>query len=159
MQLFTARLARPLLSKPLSSAPRYGPQRPSSWCYRKHLNHPRRIAGTDQLPRTLTTLAPLRPALFPFRQRAGNSPFALANPGFAPAVAATVPSDLVPSAAVSSHPALCGLQLRFGPRNTMNGHTRLVQKRRHGFLHRKRSKTGRRILLRRRIKGRRQLAW
>jgi large subunit ribosomal protein L34 len=40
----------------------------------------------------------------------------------------------------------------------MNGHTRLVQKRRHGWLVRKRSKSGRKILLRRKIKGRRQVA-
>ncbi|KAM4066462.1 ribosomal protein [Hirsutella rhossiliensis] len=132
MQLLTTRLARPLLSKPLSS--------PS---------------------RTFSTLSPLRPALSPFRQRAGTSPFVLANTGFAPtpAAAAAAPSDIVPSSAVSSHPALSGLQLRFGPRNTMNGHTRLIQKRRHGFLHRMRSKTGRRILLRRKLKGRRQLGW
>jgi large subunit ribosomal protein L34 len=41
----------------------------------------------------------------------------------------------------------------------MNGHTRLVQKRRSGFLVRQRSRTGRKILQRRRIKGRRNLAW
>ncbi|KAG5983249.1 hypothetical protein E4U55_000473 [Claviceps digitariae] len=75
------------------------------------------------------------------------------------ATAATAePADLLPRSAVSSHPALQALQLRFGPRNTMNGHTRLVQKRRHGFLFRMRSRTGRKILLRRRMKGRKQLA-
>jgi large subunit ribosomal protein L34 len=40
----------------------------------------------------------------------------------------------------------------------MNGATRLVQKRRSGFLVRKRSRTGRKILLRRRMKGRREIA-
>lgn len=94
------------------------------------------------------TLAPLRPSLTPLR-RAG------AGAGLAPAAGA----DVVAAEAVSAHPALGGaLQLRFGPRNTMNGHTRLVQKRRHGFLHRMRSKTGRRILQRRRLKGRRNVA-
>jgi large subunit ribosomal protein L34 len=41
----------------------------------------------------------------------------------------------------------------------MNGHTRLVQKRRLGFLARMRSKTGRKILTRRRVKGRKRMAW
>ncbi|RDA84077.1 hypothetical protein CP532_0482 [Ophiocordyceps camponoti-leonardi (nom. inval.)] len=66
-------------------------------------------------------------------------------------------ADVVPSSAVSSHPALASQQLRFGPRNTMVRATRLVQKRRHGFLNRLRSKNGRKILARRRAKGRREL--
>lgn len=69
-------------------------------------------------------------------------------------------ADIVPRDAITSNPALAGAatQIRCGPRNTMNGHTRLVQKRRHGFLVRKRSRTGRKILLRRTLKGRRQVA-
>ncbi|KAL6830995.1 tRNA synthetases class I (M) domain-containing protein [Trichoderma sp. SZMC 28015] len=104
--------------------------------------------------RTYTCLSPLRPTL--------TSTFRPNNSFTAPSPAATSPesaADLVPTAAVSSHPALQGLQLRFGPRNTMNGHTRLVQKRRHGWLKRTRSKTGRRILQRRKLKGRRHVAW
>ncbi|RDA93027.1 hypothetical protein CP533_0737 [Ophiocordyceps camponoti-saundersi (nom. inval.)] len=66
-------------------------------------------------------------------------------------------ADVVPRSAVSSHPALASLQLRFGPRNTMVRATRLVQKRRHGFLSRIRTKEGRKILARRRAKGRREL--
>ncbi|KAG5928036.1 hypothetical protein E4U42_001382 [Claviceps africana] len=99
-------------------------------------------------PRTFTTLSPLRPSLTPLRRT--NLPQLL--PAAAPE------ADLLPRSALSSHPALGSLQVRFGPRNTMNGHTRLVQKRRHGFLCRMRSRTGRKILWRRREKGRKQLA-
>ncbi|PNY29553.1 50S ribosomal protein L34 [Tolypocladium capitatum] len=120
-----ARLARPLLAKPLSSG-----------------------------PRSFTTLSPLRPSLTPTRR-----PGCMAGFTPTPTTTTTAAADVVPTGAVSSHPALSGLQLRFGPRNTMNGHTRLVQKRRHGFLYRMRSKTGRRIILRRKMKGRRHVAW
>lgn len=69
-------------------------------------------------------------------------------------------ADVVPAAAISAHPAFAGGgagQIRCGPRNTMNGATRLVQKRRHGYLGRKRTRTGRAILKRRRQKGRAKL--
>jgi large subunit ribosomal protein L34 len=108
---------------------------------------------TANASRTFTTLSPLRPSLTPLRRPALTS--------FAPSPTTSVTggaADLVSQSAVSTHPALSGLQLRFGPRNTMNGHTRLVQKRRHGFLYRMRSRTGRKIILRRRLKGRKQLA-
>ncbi|TQS31407.1 hypothetical protein Golomagni_08311 [Golovinomyces magnicellulatus] len=100
--------------------------------------------------RTFTSLAPHRPSLTPLRITS-------------PATATAAPSlsaefDLVAKDAVSSHPSLMTQQLRFGPRNTMNGHTRLVQKRRHGFLYRMRSRTGRMILRRRKLKGRRSVA-
>ncbi|PMB69154.1 50S ribosomal protein L34 [Beauveria bassiana] len=67
--------------------------------------------------------------------------------------------DVVAPWAISAHPALAGgaSQIRCGPRNTMNGATRLVQKRRHGYLSRKRTRTGRAILKRRRQKGRAKL--
>ncbi|KAL7795343.1 tRNA synthetases class I (M) domain-containing protein [Trichoderma ceciliae] len=114
-----------------------------------------RIAPLSQ--RTFTCLSPLRPTL--------TSTFRPSN-SFAPSpttpspAAATETADVVPKTALSSHPSLLGaLQLRFGPRNTMNGHTRLVQKRRHGWLKRTRSKSGRRILMRRKLKGRRHVAW
>ncbi|ODA79133.1 hypothetical protein RJ55_04725 [Drechmeria coniospora] len=100
--------------------------------------------------RTFTTLSPPRPSLTPLRRPAALTSFTPASMTVA---------DVVPVSAVSAHPALAGLQLRFGPRNTMNGHTRLVQKRRHGFLYRMKTKTGRRILHRRRMKGRRHVAW
>ncbi|KAF5538021.1 ribosomal L34 mitochondrial [Fusarium napiforme] len=106
-----------------------------------------------QSPRTFTTLVPLRPSLTPMTGAIRRT--ALPS-SFTPSTAAS--ADIVPSSAISAHPALGDMQIRCGPRNTMNGHTRLVQKRRHGFLCRKRSKTGRKILLRRKIKGRRHIA-
>ncbi|KAF5674190.1 ribosomal protein mitochondrial [Fusarium heterosporum] len=106
-----------------------------------------------QSPRTFTTLVPLRPSLTPLNGAIRRT--ALPS-SFTPSTAAS--ADIVPSSAISAHPALGDMQIRCGPRNTMNGHTRLVQKRRHGFLCRKRSKTGRKILLRRKIKGRRHIA-
>ncbi|KAM0242937.1 hypothetical protein ACHAP5_007120 [Fusarium lateritium] len=106
-----------------------------------------------QSPRTFTTLVPLRPSLTPLNGAIRRT--ALPS-SFTPLTAAS--ADIVPSSAISAHPALGDMQIRCGPRNTMNGHTRLVQKRRHGFLCRKRSKTGRKILLRRKIKGRRHIA-
>ncbi|PHH92239.1 hypothetical protein CDD83_8258 [Cordyceps sp. RAO-2017] len=107
-------------------------------------------AAAPSVSRSLTILTPVRPALSPLLQRL--------SPGGSTSFSPVAAADVVSPSTVSSHPALAGQQLRFGPRNTMNGHTRLIQKRRHGFLFRKRSKTGRRILQRRRNKGRRKLA-
>ncbi|KAH0497948.1 hypothetical protein TgHK011_005229 [Trichoderma gracile] len=109
--------------------------------------------------RTYTCLSPLRPTLTStFRPTTATSFRPSPTTATTSSSEASV-ADVVPSAAVSAHPALQGMQLRFGPRNTMNGHTRLVQKRRHGWLKRTRSKTGRRILQRRKLKGRRHVAW
>lgn len=44
------------------------------------------------------------------------------------------------------------------PRNTTNRMTHLIRKRRHGYLARLRSKSGRRILKRRMVKGRKNLS-
>ncbi|KJZ74991.1 hypothetical protein HIM_05477 [Hirsutella minnesotensis 3608] len=137
MQLLATRLARPVLSGSIYSS------------------------VLSAVPRTFTTLSPLRPALTPLRQQLGASPFAPSSSNFVPTSSSLdvgLPaSDLGPSCEISSHPALAGMQLRFAPRNTMNGHTRLVQKRRLGFLSRQRSRTGRKIIMRRRMKGRRVL--
>ncbi|KAI1174003.1 hypothetical protein F4777DRAFT_580406 [Nemania sp. FL0916] len=63
--------------------------------------------------------------------------------------------DIVPKAAITSHPALAGpQQIRCGPRPTMATSSRLVRKRRHGFLSRNRTRNGRKTLLRRREKKR-----
>ena len=125
-------------------------------------NLPALAVASSQLTRfrrrTFTTLSPLRPSLTPLRRPSAFTSFTPA-PTPATSTGAAI-ADVVPTGAVSSHPSLAGaLQMRFDPRNTMNGHTRLVQKRRHGFLYRMKTKTGRRILLRRRLKGRRNVAW
>ncbi|KAH6893084.1 hypothetical protein B0T10DRAFT_265580 [Thelonectria olida] len=106
----------------------------------------------SQSPRTFTTLVPLRPSLTPLTSAIRRTALPTT---FTPSAAS---ADIVPTSAISAHPALGGSQIRCGPRNTMNGHTRLIQKRRHGFLYRMRSRTGRKILLRRRIKGRKNIA-
>jgi large subunit ribosomal protein L34 len=59
---------------------------------------------------------------------------------------------------MTSHPAALAQQVRWGPRNRMQRATRLKRKRKFGFLARLKSKTGRKILLRRRLKGRLRLA-
>ncbi|KAL6849143.1 hypothetical protein ACO1O0_008673 [Amphichorda felina] len=100
--------------------------------------------------RTFTTLSPLRPTVLP-------SAFRPTPTTFTPSTAGV---DIVPTSAITRHPALTdpAAAIRCGPRNTMIRATRLVQKRRLGFLARKRSRTGRKILLRRRMKGRREIA-
>ncbi|KAK0728135.1 hypothetical protein B0T26DRAFT_696953 [Lasiosphaeria miniovina] len=67
-------------------------------------------------------------------------------------------ADVVPKSSISAHPALAATQIRCGPRATMSGHSRLIQKRRHGFLSRIRTKKGRKLLARRRDKGRKRLS-
>lgn len=68
--------------------------------------------------------------------------------------------DLVPKSFISAHPALAGIasQIRCGPRPTMSNASRLIQKRRHGFLSRIRTNKGRKVLAARKAKGRRRLA-
>jgi len=58
---------------------------------------------------------------------------------------------------ISASPALQSLQVRNGPRDTFDPSHR-VRKRRAGFLARNGSRTGRAILKRRRLKGRKTLS-
>ncbi|KAJ6785740.1 hypothetical protein PWT90_06377 [Aphanocladium album] len=106
--------------------------------------------------RTFTTLSPIRPSIY---ANAIRRPNALTS--FVPttSTASAVTADVVAPSAISAHPALAGgvSQIRCGPRNTMNGATRLVQKRRHGYLARVRSRTGRAIIRRRIQKGKNKL--
>ncbi|KAI1108489.1 hypothetical protein F5Y14DRAFT_456962 [Nemania sp. NC0429] len=63
--------------------------------------------------------------------------------------------DIVPRSAITAHPALAGpQQIRCGPRPTMARTSRLVRKRRHGFLSRLRTRNGRKTLQRRKDKKR-----
>ncbi|KAK4191687.1 hypothetical protein QBC35DRAFT_470709 [Podospora australis] len=66
--------------------------------------------------------------------------------------------DLVAKTSISANPALLGTQIRCGPRPTMSGHSRLIQKRRHGFLSRIRTRNGRKTLTRRKERGRKRLS-
>ncbi|KKF96179.1 CAAX prenyl protease 1 [Ceratocystis platani] len=108
--------------------------------------------GRDELNRrAFSVLSPLRPGL-----QIRSSPIAAFSPKPA-AGATTAVADVVPTEAISASPALAMMQIRCGPRNTLNSNSRLKRKRRLGFLARKRSQTGRKILERRLAKGRMRL--
>ncbi|KAK6220032.1 ribosomal protein L34 [Colletotrichum tabaci] len=101
--------------------------------------------------RTFSSLPSLRPSITPLTS-------AFRRPNATPFTPSTVDAaDVVPTSAITEHPALGAMQIRCGPRNTMNRNTRLIQKRRHGFLSRMNSKDGRKIIARRRAKGRKKL--
>ncbi|KAF2842771.1 hypothetical protein M501DRAFT_993534 [Patellaria atrata CBS 101060] len=104
-------------------------------------------------PRLLSSLRYQRPFSLFVHRRPHLAP---STPPAAP-VASKIPNpivtplDLLPK--ISSHPSLAGIQVRNGPRATYDPSHR-VRKRRHGFLARLRSRTGRKILKRRRARGR-----
>ncbi|KAH6845497.1 hypothetical protein B0I37DRAFT_355954 [Chaetomium sp. MPI-CAGE-AT-0009] len=111
--------------------------------------------------RSISHLPTLRPTL-----TAPSPIFRAANAQrFAPATATGVETatgevaDVLGKTAVTAHPALagCASQIRCGPRPNMSGASRLIQKRRHGFLSRLRTKNGQRMISRRRTKGRKKL--
>ncbi|KAL7625672.1 hypothetical protein AAE478_004893 [Parahypoxylon ruwenzoriense] len=109
--------------------------------------------------RTFTSLPSLRPTILPSSSSATVfRPSSLPTFAHAPSPAsgaATVP-DLVPKTCITGHPALgsCAAQIRCGPRPTMARTSRLIRKRRHGFLSRIRTRNGRRTLQRRKDKKR-----
>ncbi|KAK4147197.1 ribosomal protein L34-like protein [Dichotomopilus funicola] len=126
--------------------------------------------ATPKATRTISHLPTLRPSL-PSSSSTANI---FRNPNqtlLHPTTTTTTPStlgpaaadaptlDLLPRTSITSHPALAGLasQIRCGPRPTMSGASRLIQKRRHGFLNRQRSRGGQKMLVRRRMKGRKKL--
>ncbi|KAI0135699.1 hypothetical protein F4814DRAFT_444513 [Daldinia grandis] len=112
--------------------------------------------------RQFSSLPTLRPTLHAshssvFRS-ASNANTTLLQP-IAPHPSTGATADLVPKTALTAHPWLSGAaQVRFGPRPTMARSSRLVRKRRHGFLSRVRSHNGRKTLQRRREKKRSTLS-
>ncbi|KAK3325534.1 hypothetical protein B0H66DRAFT_127782 [Apodospora peruviana] len=111
--------------------------------------------------RSFSYLPSLRPTIFGTSLRS-NTPSSSPSQ-LLPTTTIDGPSvllDLVPKSAISAHPAFAGVgtQIRCGPRPTMSNASRLIQKRRHGFLSRIRTNKGRKMLAARRAKGRRRLA-
>ncbi|KAL2198264.1 hypothetical protein P885DRAFT_59894 [Corynascus similis CBS 632.67] len=68
--------------------------------------------------------------------------------------------DVLAKSSVTLHPVLagCASQIRCGPRPTMSGASRLIQKHWHGFLARKRTRGGCNMLKRRQVKGHERLS-
>lgn len=100
--------------------------------------------------RKFTTITPLRPTLSSFRP--ASSPILSSLPS---AAAAEPAADLLPK--ISTHPGLAGIQVRCGPRDTYDP-SHFVRKRRHGFLSRVKTRKGRNLLTRRRVKQRKNLS-
>ncbi|KAI9834836.1 MAG: hypothetical protein M1819_002744 [Sarea resinae] len=120
------------------------------------------LTGPRTIYRTFSAFPTHRPSILP------SSPLALARlsppttpgtllPSAFPSTttSATTTLDLLPKP--TSHPGLAAQQIRCGPRNTLDPSHR-VRKRRHGFLARRKSRTGMAILRRRRAKGRSTLS-
>ncbi|KAI5918926.1 hypothetical protein F4810DRAFT_549482 [Camillea tinctor] len=113
--------------------------------------------------RAFSSLPQLRPSILPttssvFRAPGSTSTTLLSRLSPSTTEAATL--DLVPRSAISAHPALAGagVQVRCGPRATTARTSRLVRKRRHGFLSRIRTHNGRKTLQRRKDKKRATLS-
>ena len=123
---------------------------------RRYFNHALRRTNptNDTASRTFTTRTLVRPSILPPLATC-RSLMPCISCGESPIAATPVPLDILPK--ISSHPALAGIQVRNGPRNTFDP-SHLVRKRRAGFLARKRSRAGRNILMRRRLKKRSTLS-
>ncbi|KAK3327623.1 hypothetical protein B0T19DRAFT_422281 [Cercophora scortea] len=153
-----------ILSSPASALVQAARQQSSRSCAQL----PRCLAKTTT--RTFTNLPSLRPTLLhPSPTSTSTTTFrSTATPlAWLPSTSTAVDTlsedspfyDLAPKSSVSAHPAFAnvGSQVRFAPRPTMSNASRLIQKRRHGFLSRIRTKKGRNTLTRRSVKGRKRL--
>ncbi|KAL2057262.1 hypothetical protein ABVK25_002315 [Lepraria finkii] len=96
--------------------------------------------------RNFSILSSTRPSLSPWH--ATHAP-ATSTPQSEPNFSSSL--DLLPR--ISTHPSLANMQVRNGPRDTYNPSHR-VRKRRHGFLSRVRTRKGKNILKRRKLKQR-----
>lgn len=103
------------------------------------------IVLSSHRPRILSQSLPIPTTSPPFPLPPSSSSIDLIAPA----------PDLLPK--ISLHPALANIQVRNGPRDTFNPSHR-VRKRRHGFLSRLRSRTGRMTLKRRKLKRRSTLS-
>ncbi|KAF1982347.1 hypothetical protein K402DRAFT_384739 [Aulographum hederae CBS 113979] len=113
-----------------------------------------------QLPlssRPFSHISPRRPAIsIPARSTIQPSVTDTASLDSTPSTSMAQPIlDLMPK--ISSHPSLLATQVRNGPRDTYDP-SHFVRKRRHGFLSRVKTRTGRAILKRRRAKGRKNMS-
>ncbi|XXH00601.1 hypothetical protein Hte_006949 [Hypoxylon texense] len=119
--------------------------------------------------RTFSSLPGLRPTVLAstnttstvFRSRSLLSAYTPAAPtsGSGSGGTGAAALDLVPKSSISAHPSTWGpAQVRCGPRPTVARTSRLVRKRRHGFLSRIRARNGRKTLQHRKEKKRSMLS-
>ncbi|TVY13256.1 50S ribosomal protein L34 [Lachnellula arida] len=103
--------------------------------------------------RTFSSLPSLRPTLTSLRRNPTTSTTTPSIPTDPDASATTAILPL----SISTHPSMAATQIRCAARNTFSP-SHFVRKRRHGFLARLKSRTGRMILKRRRAKKRSSLS-
>ncbi|TVY33852.1 50S ribosomal protein L34 [Lachnellula subtilissima] len=103
--------------------------------------------------RTFTSLPSLRPTIIPSSLSFSLRP----NPTTTTASSTTTDLDATAILPISTHPSMNSTQIRCAGRNTFNP-SHFVRKRRHGFLARVKSRTGRMMLKRRRAKKRSTLS-
>ncbi|KAK7532208.1 mitochondrial 54S ribosomal protein bL34m [Phyllosticta citribraziliensis] len=113
----------------------------------------------------LSAASASRPSFSAVQQARSISIISLRRPQILSATATSIPQPTPASAAVaapdtpdvmpklSTHPAVLATQVRCGPRDTYNP-SNLKRKRKHGFLSRIRTRKGRKMIARRKSKGR-----